>query len=144
MNAQSAFRRLAATLGALVVAASAAGASLAATPDPALPPAWPADTALGYRWWTNAPPTAIKTAVNAAAADSNATRRSRAPSFAYNSGAANGVSYGTDNPCGVNGLACFSRDPAHAYWHLWFRENGHRYDWGTLLWCEMSGSPNGC
>ena len=145
MTAQSIVRRLAAGLITVGILASAAGTALAATPDPTLPPAWPIDTALTYRWTANAvPPSAIKTAVNAAAADSNASRRSRAPSYAYSSTAANGVSYGTANPCGVNGLACFSRDPVNRYWHLWFRENGHRYDWGTLLWCEMSGSPNGC
>lgn len=145
MNARSVFRRLAAGIAAVGILVSAAGSTLAATPDPALLPAWPADTALAYRWTTNAvPPTAMRTAVNAAAADSNASRRSHSPSFAYSSTGANGVSYGTDNPCSVNGLACFSRDPASRYWHLWFRENGHRYDWGTLSWCEMTGSPNGC
>ncbi len=23
-------------------------------------------------------------------------------------------------------------------------ENGHRFDWGTLRWCELSGGPDGC
>ena len=27
---------------------------------------------------------------------------------------------------------------------VWFRENGHRFDWGTLRWCELSGGPDGC
>lgn len=138
-------RRLVAGLAALGILTGVAGAALAATPDPTLPPAWPMDTALAYRWATNAvPPTAMRTAVNKAASDANASRRSRAPSYSYSSSGANGVSYGTSNPCGVNGLACFQRDPVNRYWHLWFRENGHRYDWGTLTWCEMSGSPNGC
>ena len=138
-------RRLVAGLAALGILTGVAGAALAATPDPTLPPAWPMDTALTYRWTTNAvPPTAMQTAVNRAASDANASRRSRAPSYSYSSSGANGVSYGTSNPCGVNGLACFQRDPINSYWHLWFRENGHRYDWGTLAWCEMSGSPNGC
>jgi hypothetical protein len=47
-------------------------------------------------------------------------------------------------PCGTNGLACFQRNPTGGYWHLWYRENGHRFDWGTLSWCEMSNSPMGC
>ena len=138
-------RRLVAGAAILIVLAAVAGPALAATPDPTLPPAWPIDTALTYRWTSGAvPPSIIKTAVNAAAADANASRRSRAPSYSYSSSAPNGVSYGPDNPCGVNGLACFRRDPAGSYWHLWFRENGHRYDWGTLTWCEMAGTPNGC
>jgi hypothetical protein len=143
--ARSVFRWLAAGLLALGVFSSAAGAALAVSPDPTLPPAWPLDTALTFRWTTNAvPPAAMQTAVKAAAADATASRQSRAPSYSYSSSAANGVSYGTTNPCGVNGLECFQRDPVNSYWHLWFRENGHRYDWGTLTWCEMAGSPNGC
>lgn len=138
-------RRPALGLAALIVLATAAGPAVAATPDPAITPAWPVDTTLTYRWTANAvPPSIFKTAVNAAAADATSSRKSRAPSYAYSSSAANGVSYGTDNPCGVNGLACFRRDPSSSYWHLWFRENGHRYDWGTLSWCEMTGSPYGC
>ncbi len=138
-------RIIVAAAAAAWLLASVTGLALAATPDPTIPPAWPIDTALTYRWTSGAvPPTAMKTAVTAAAADANASRRSRAPSYAYSSSAANGVSYGTSNPCGVNGIACFSRDPANRYWHLWYRENGHRYDWGTLSWCEMSGSPTGC
>ena len=145
MTARSARRRVAAAGAALWLLSSAASPLLASTPDPTISPAWPIDTALAYRWATGAvPPSAMATAINAAAADATASRGSRAPSYAYSSGAPNSVSYGTSNPCGVNGLACFSRNPASAYWHLWFRENGHRYDWGALSWCEMTGSPSGC
>ena len=145
MIANLRLRRLGAGIGAIVLVGMAAGAAVAAQPDPVISPAWPIDTSLTYRWASGAvPPAIMRTAVNDAAADANASRRSRAPSYAYSSSAPNAVSYGTDNPCGVNGLACFQRDPANAYWHLWFRENGHRYDWGTLTWCEMAGSPNGC
>ncbi len=35
------------------------------------------------------------------------------------------------------------RDPPD-WFGVWFRENGHRFDWGTLRWCEMSGGPDGC
>ena len=132
-------------LAAVIALTVVASPAMAATPDPTISPSWPLDTALTYRWTSGAvPPAIIQTAVNDAAADANASRRSRAPSYAYSSSAPNGVSYGTNVPCGVNGLACFQRDPANSYWHLWFRENGHRYDWGTLSWCEMTGSPNGC
>jgi hypothetical protein len=138
-------RKLTAVAAALWLLSATAGSLLAATPDPTISPAWPIDTALAYRWATGAvPPSIMMTAINAAAADATASRGSHAPSYAYSSTAPNSISYGTSNPCGVNGLACFSRNPASAYWQLWFRENGHRYDWGTLAWCEMTGSPNGC
>lgn len=145
MNLHPVARLLASVAAALCLLGISVSAVLAASPDPTIPPAWPIDTALSYRWASGAvPPSTMAAAVNAAAADANASRQSRAPSFAYSSSAANAVSYGTSNPCGLNGLACFSRDPVSSYWHLWFRENGHRYDWGTLSWCEMTGSPNGC
>ncbi len=100
--------------------------------------------ALDYRWATGGtPPTAMKTAINAAAEDSNASRRSKAPIFGYVSGASNPIYYGVDAQCGVNGLACFSRTAPTSF-RMWLRENGHRYDWGTLRWCEMTGDPDGC
>lgn len=137
-------RTLGFVLGTLALTLSA-GTALAASPDPTLAPAWPLDAALTYHWTSGAvPPVAMQSAVNGAAAAATSSRRSHAPSFAYSSAAANAISYGTTNPCGVNGLACFSRNPTGGYWHLWFRENGHRYDWGALSWCEMTGSPYGC
>ena len=149
MNARTPLRRslavLAAALASLTLTVASGGVTRAATPDPTISPAWPAGRTLTYAWTAGAvPPSVMKNAVNAAAADATSTRASRAPAFSYSASASNGVSYGTSNPCGVNGLACFQRNPSSSYWHLWFRENGHRYDWGTLSWCEMSGSPNGC
>jgi hypothetical protein len=99
---------------------------------------------LEYRWSSaGTPPSAMRTAINEAADDANASRRSRSPSFDYDAGASNLVSYGADVPCGVNGLACMRRDPP-GWFGVWFRENGHRFDWGTLRWCELSGGPDGC
>lgn len=145
MSARTLSQRLGAVAGALAVLVALAAPVSAASPDPTIPPAWPLDTKLTYTWAASAvPPTAMKAAVNAAATDATTSRGSHGPTYTYSSSGANGVSYGTSNPCGVNGLACFSRDPAGGYWHLWFRENGHRYDWGTLSWCEMTGSPTGC
>lgn len=144
MIARSLLIRLAVGIATVALLASA-GTVLAAGPDPTIAPAWAQDKVLAYRWTAGAvPPGAITTAVNKAAAEATGSRRSRAPSFSYGASAPNGVSYGTSAPCGVNGLACFSRDPASGYWHVWLRENGHRYDWGTLSWCEMTGSPSGC
>ena len=40
----------------------------------------------------------------------------------------------------INGLACFRRDTPD-WFGMWFRANGHRFDWGTLRWCELSGAP---
>jgi hypothetical protein len=130
---------------ALLLAAAWLIPALAATPDPILGGGlYGQNLALTYRWSSaGTPPTAMRTAIGKGVADANNTRLSKAPTFAYASSAGNLVYYGTDVPCGVNALACMRRDPP-GWFGVWYRENGHRYDWGTLRWCEMTGSPNGC
>jgi hypothetical protein len=99
---------------------------------------------LTYRWGSGSvPPSSIRAAINAAADDANDSRRSKAPTFGYASGATNAISYGVDVPCGVNGLACFRRD-APDWYAVHLRENGHRFDWGTLKWCEATDRVTGC
>ena len=95
---------------------------------------------LQYRWTSSGtPPLDMKGAIHAARDDSNASRKSKAPSFDYDSGAGNVIYYGTDVPCGTNGLACFRRDTPD-WFGMWFRPNGYRFEWGTLRWCELSGA----
>ena len=54
------------------------------------------------------------------------------------------IGYGAGATCGVNGLACFTRDVPDGF-TMWFREQGHVFDWGTMKWCEAYASPpNGC
>lgn len=137
-------RILAGLSAAWIMAALIVGPVAAATPDPVISPAWPVDSVLRYRWASGAiPPTAMQTAISAGITGATTTSRSHAPRYTYDAGAANAVAYGTSVPCGVNGLACMSRYVPTGF-GIWFRENGHRYDWGTLRWCEMSGSPDGC
>lgn len=132
-------------LALLVIGALAAPFVAAHGPDPILGGGLYAQNLdLKYRWaGGGTPPSAMKSAINDAADDSNATRRSKAPTFDYDTSAGNVVHYGSDVPCGVNGLACMRRDPPD-WFGVWFRENGHRFDWGTLRWCELSGGPDGC
>lgn len=129
---------------AIIMGATALPA-LAHSPDPVLGGGiFGQNQTLDYRWGSGGtPPTAIKTAINLAADDSNASRKSKAAVFDYDSGGGNTIYYGTSVPCGVNGLACFRRSAPDSF-GIWLRENGHRYDWGTLRWCEMTGDPNGC
>ena len=117
----------------------------AATPDPILGGGlYAQNLRLTYRWSSaGTPPSAIRSAIARGAGDANGTRLSKAPTFAYSSGSGNLIYYGTSVPCGVNALACMRRDPP-GWFGVWYRENGHRYDWGSLRWCEMTGSPNGC
>lgn len=137
-------RRSSAVVVAVVAAASMATHALAHDPDPALSGTFNQNQALEFRWRSGSePPSAIRTAVLEAAADSNATRASRAATFGYDSTAANPIGYGTGT-CGVNGLACFTRSAPTGF-TMWFREHGRVFDWGTLRWCQMLSSlTNGC
>lgn len=129
---------------ALVTTVAGVVPALAATPDPFLGSPFNQGQVLAYRWGSGAVPvTAIKTAISAAANAANATGKSKAPTFVYDAGGSNSISYGVDAPCGVNGLACFRRD-APDWFAVYLRENGHRFDWGTLRWCEATGRPDGC
>lgn len=123
-----------------ITAASAHG------PDPALSSGpFGQNQDLRYRWRSGAEPAAaIKTAIKAAAAAANATRASRAATFTYDAGGSNPIGYGTGATCGVNGLACFTRAVPTGF-TMWFREQGHVFDWGTLKWCQSyDTAPNGC
>jgi hypothetical protein len=131
-------------LAAVVLLLALAVPAIAHDPDPVLGELFAQGKVLEYRWSSSGtPPTAMKTAIHEARDDANASRKAKAPTFAYDTGAGNVIYYGTNVPCGVNGLACFQRDPP-GWFGMWFRENGHRYDWGTLRWCELSGAPDGC
>jgi hypothetical protein len=100
---------------------------------------------LRFRWRAGSEPTtAIKAAISAAAADSNASRGSKAATFTYDSAGANPIGYGLGATCGVNGIACFTRTAPTGF-TMWLREQGHVFDWGTLKWCQAYASaPNGC
>jgi hypothetical protein len=102
------------------------------------------DQVLPFRWRTGfEPPTAIKTAIRAAATDVTDSRASRAATFVYSSTGANAIGYGTGT-CGVNGIGCFTRSAPDGF-TMWLREHGRVYDWGTLRWCQMLSTPtNGC
>ncbi len=129
----------------LGLVAGTPGPAGAHSPDPVLAGGLFAQNAnLRFKWATGGtPPAAMRTAINDAAAASNASRKSKAPTFTYDTAGSNTVYYGVEVPCGVNGLACFRRD-APTWFAISFRENGHRFDWGTLRWCEMNGDPTGC
>ena len=120
---------------------------LAHSPDPSFSGSlWAQDQRLTFRWRTGSvPPAALKSAIQNGAADANATRASRAATFAYDAGGASPIGYGTSATCSVGGIACFTRTAPDGGFTMWFREQGHRFDWGSLRWCQMYDvAPNGC
>jgi hypothetical protein len=135
-------------LGVILTAAAVAGAVPAAAhgPDPVFGGVlYAQNQALRFRWKAGQePPVAMQAAILQGRADANATRNSRAATFHHDPLGSSWINYGLDVACGVNGLACFSRLGAPNSFTMSFRENGHRYDWGILRWCEMTGRPDGC
>jgi hypothetical protein len=143
----SILRCLPVAIAAMVVALTiTVGGTSAHHPDPILSGGmFGQNQVLQYRWRSGAEPIpVIKTAINSAAAAANATRGSKAATFTYASSGSNPIGYGLGATCGVNGLACFSRDAPDGF-TLWLREQGHVYDWGKLKWCQSySTAPDGC
>jgi hypothetical protein len=136
-------RRLGLLLGAALVLAGVVPV-VAHDPDPTFSELYAQNKVLQYRWsGSGTPPLDMRYAIHDARDDANASRKAKSPTFDYDTAAGNVIYYGTSVPCGVNGLACFQRDPP-GWFGMWFRENGHRFDWGTLRWCELSGAPDGC
>jgi hypothetical protein len=135
--------------GIVVLAAMVGSVAPAAahSPDPVLSGAlWAQDQNVRFRWRAGeAPPAAIQAAINAAATAANGTRRSRAATFTPDPAGGSWINYGLNVTCGVNGLACFSRANAPVSFTMSFREQGHRFDWGVLRWCQLTlNAPDGC
>jgi hypothetical protein len=135
-------------LGVILLTAAITGAvpTAAHGPDPVFGGLlYAQNQELRFRWrGGQEPPAAMQQAIRQGAADSNATRNSQAAIFLHDPLGTSWINYGLDVACGVNGLACFSRLGAPKSFTMSFRENGHRYDWGVLRWCEMTGRPDGC
>ena len=146
LRIRSARPTAAALLTTLAIALGPAGIATAHGPDPFLSGGpFAQNQQLTFRWRSGAEPAAvIKTAIKAAAADATSSRASKAPTFVYGSAGDNPIGYGVGAPCGVNGIACFTRDAPHTF-TMWLREQGHVFDWGTLKWCQTyETAPNGC
>jgi hypothetical protein len=138
-------RRIAAVGLASALLLALAAPALAHGPDPILGGGrFSQDEVLLFRWRAGyEPPSAMKTAIRAAATDVGESRASRAAKFAYSSTGASYIGYGTGS-CGVNGIGCFTRTAPDTF-TMWLREHGRVYDWGTLRWCQMQATPtNGC
>ena len=147
MTTRNRSRLLAAATTFLLVASGAlAGGAAAHGPDPALSGGgFAQNQVLRFRWRAGSEPSSvIKTAIKAAASDANDSRASKAATFTYDASGPSPIGYGEGATCGVNGLACFTRDVPDSF-TMWFREQGHVFDWGTMKWCQAyTTPPNGC
>lgn len=136
---------------AVIVAGTLAGASnpaAAHNPDPLLgSTAWGQDQVVPYTWTSGqVPPSWLATAIDLGAADSNASRGSRAAIFTRAASAPSRIAYGGSVPCSSYGIACMNRTGVpDRFAGMWFRPHGAVLDWGTLRWCQAQSTPlNGC
>ncbi len=139
-------RRIAVTAVTLVLALASVGGAQAHGPDPTLGGgAVEQDLELRFRWRSGSePPSSLRTAILAAALDVTESKRSNAATFVYDAAGPNPIGYGAGATCGVNGIACFTRTLPDDF-TMWFRAQGHVFDWGVLKWCDTySTPPNGC
>jgi len=144
----------AATVVVLVLYAMALGATFVVTepvaahgPDPTVGGAlWAPSQALTYQWRSGqVPPDWMATPINAAASDASLSRASRAATFSKAGTSASLIAYGEPTGCSTAGIACFDRSGAPNSFRMWFRAQGHAFDWGTLRWCQgLATIANGC
>ncbi len=135
-----------AVITSVVLSLALVGGATAHAPDPILGGGMFAQNQdLRFRWRAGSEPAAaIRTAIVAAAAAATASRGSKAATLTYDPNGANPIGYGAGATCGVNGLACFTRNAPTGF-TMWLREQGHVFDWGTLKWCQAyATAPNGC
>lgn len=135
------------TAVAALVVLGTAGRAGAHGPDPMLGGAfWAQDQAVPYTWKSDqVPPPWMATAIDAAAADSNASRASRAAVFSRVAGAESLISYGEPMGCSSAAIGCANRANAPRSFRIWLRATGHWFDWGQLRWCQSPGNDTtGC
>lgn len=132
---------LIATLAATVVGAMPVAA---AVPTPASGTTWEPNQQVRYRWKEGAvPPGWMRTAINAAAADSNDSRRAKAAVLSYRDGADSWVGYTGDMPSNY-AIGYAVRNIPYSF-TVRLRPQGYVLDWGTLRWCQFyENPPTGC
>ena len=130
-----------AALAATLLASETVAASL---PTPASGATWGQNQRVEYRWKEGAEPVAwAKAAMNAAAADSNASRKSKAAVFAQGDSGLAWVAYTDDLP--TNWAIGYTVRGIPDWFSIRLRPQGTQLDWGTLRWCQFyDDPPNGC
>jgi hypothetical protein len=128
---------------ALVLCLVVVSVAQAGLPTPASGETWAPNQKVTYRWKDDSvPPAWIRPAINAAAADSNQTRASRAAIFSFDAEAVSWIGYTADMATGAIGYAV--RNVPNSF-KVRLRPHGFVFDWGTLRWCQFyDAPPTGC
>lgn len=145
MNVAQLRRRAAmAAIAALALNWPAAIPAAAASPTPAHGQKWASNQSVEYRWKdSHVPPGWAKTAINAAAGDSNRSRAAQAAVFAHAEAGSSWIAYTSNLP--TNWAIGYTVADVPNSFSIRLRPQGSRLDWGTLHWCEFySIPPRGC
>jgi hypothetical protein len=135
---------LLAAMAALALVPISAASAVAEVPTPASGVTWDQHQRVDYRWKEGAePPAWAKAAMNAAAADSNSSRKSKAALFAQRDGGPAWLAYTDDMP--TNWAIGYTVRNIPDSFNIKLRPQGTQLDWGTLRWCQFyDDPPAGC
>jgi hypothetical protein len=144
VNRRAGLPRLLAPFVALATLAAAAQPAVASLPTPASGGTWAQNQLVEYRWKEGAePPAWARSAMSAAAADSNASRAAKAAIFAQRDTGASWLAYTDDLP--TNWAIGYTVRSVPNGFSIRMRPQGTQLDWGTLRWCQFyDDPPNGC
>ena len=137
-------KRLAIAATLLLLTVFAAQPVSAALPTPASGITWDKNQRVEYRWKDGSePPGWAKSAMNAAATDSNQSRKAKAATFAYDTSGPATLAYTDDLP--TNWAIGYTVRNIPDSFTIRMRPHGTQLDWGTLKWCQFyDDPPNGC
>ena len=132
------------TLAALALLALTDGNALASSPTPASGAIWSPNQQVHYQWrGSNVPPAWMKSAINAAADDSNDSRAARAAVLSHSDSASSWIAYTGKIP--TTWAIGYTVRNIPANFTMRIRPQGYPLDWGNLRWCQFYDSPpTGC
>jgi len=137
-------RVIAAFAASIVALTLTSGQASATAPTPASGQVWNQNQRVNYRWHEgDVPPSWMRSAINAAANDSNDSRDSKAAVVSQSDSGASWIGYTGDIPT-TWAIGYTVRNIPNSF-TMRLRPQGYPLDWGTLRWCQAyDTAPTGC
>jgi len=138
-------RRVAAAFAAsIVILTLTTGQASATAPTPASGQVWHQNQRVTYRWHEgDVPPSWMRSAINAAANDSNDSRDAKAAVLSQSDSGTSWIGYTGDIPT-TWAIGYTVRNIPNSF-TMRLRPQGYPLDWGTMRWCQAYDTPpTGC